>query len=232
MRRNLACLALALCAGFATSSAVAGGLSPRLEAYRKVLVDSGSPVEKLGDVLEILVRHELQAVYAPEHFEVTGGLEYLVQGRVAGELDIMVVERPADPALAPAHPEVHVVGEAKLWRNLEKALAKAHEQLQRFRGHHGAGRITSYRYLPDPSRHWQSDYFREAMDYQTWGPAGAEARGFTDEVDLTADEGRLLFQVVSDGAGELRRGLFQDLWGALSQASGAGQPLEALPAGF
>ncbi len=183
-------------------------LEPRLEAFRRTLVDSGRPLTQVGDVLEILVRARISEAMSPNYYEVTGGLEYLDDGRVVGELDILVVEKPDGPG---DEPPVIVVGEAKLWKNLPAGLEKARKQLKRFDDHLRGGKIDAFRYKPQPQRPWDDDQFGASLRYETWGCRGGQQIGFDQEIDLTPAEGATLFEMLKD-RGLFRSRLFALLW--------------------
>lgn len=75
-----------------------------------------------GEVLEILALVDLQEEYDPEEYFFTGGVQYRnEEGRIVGELDVLVGERETCNFI--------VVGEAKLGNG---SLRKAKSQLRRF----------------------------------------------------------------------------------------------------
>jgi len=167
---------------------------PRLQAYLQVLTTSDTTIDSIGTMFEVIVRHELERRYPSADFEITGALEYLHGTTVVGELDLLVFRR-SDGACV-------MVGEAKFWRNLSKAIKKARTQLQRFRDNLTGGAITRYRWKPDPERPFDDGQFTGTDEYQTWGPRGATSSGFTHAVDLAIDEGNWLLQQCTNGRTE------------------------------
>lgn len=168
--------------------------TPHLAEQFTVLRAADEPIKVVGQVLEVLSRHDLAATEFPAPaYRVTGGLEYRrgVGSPTLGELDILVV-RQADH-------KVVLIGEAKLSRgdSFIKALEKAKTQMARIRGHlEGADADELvFTYLPDPTEPFTIDDFRgAATTYRIFGSRGSLAYGFDREIDLDRDHGDLLFR--------------------------------------
>lgn len=187
---------------------------PHLAGQFAVLREADEPIKVVGQVLEVLSRHELATTEFPAPaYRVTGGLEYRrgPGSPTLGELDILVV-RLADH-------KVVLIGEAKLSRgdSFIKALEKAKTQMARIRGHLEGPDADDlvFTYLPDPAEPFTIDDFRDAATtYRIFGSRGSLAYGFDQEIDLDRDHGDLLFRearlLADDG---------KDLVGVMSMGS-------------
>lgn len=97
-----------------------GDIQVVFEALKNSAVDYGPS----GQVCEQVARLQFAEKYTPDRYEITGGLEYKVQNRTIGELDLVIFEKQTH--------NVVLVGEVKCWKRLGQALEKAHDQRSRF----------------------------------------------------------------------------------------------------
>jgi len=178
------------------ADALAVAASPATERRLALLVEQTEPIDVVGQVLEVLVRHHLaDTAFPAPTYRCTGGLEYCFAGssQVLGELDVLVV-RTEDH-------KVVLIGEAKLSQgeSFKKALDKAKNQMERIRStlEGPTANDLVFTYGPDPTEVFTIDDFRSGdLTYRIFGSRGAVAYGFDDEVDVGRDEGDILFREV------------------------------------
>ena len=174
----------------------------RLKRYKQILKNSGECINSIGTLFEVLIRHKLAERYPADQFEITGSLEYLRGNQTIGELDLLVFRKSDGKCV--------MVGEAKFWKNLAKAIKKAKAQLKRYKDNLYGGKITKYRWKPNPSRPFDDSQFVENDNYEYHGPKGAKKYGFTHDFDLSSSEGYWLLKQVRPKQNKAFHKLYQD----------------------
>ncbi len=191
--RIFACLILLLSLG--ASGAVAEDLSqdPVVRQYVKELPRGLNQYTEFGHFFEELVAIDLKKKYPSSRYEIIQGIEYLDgprhrrnqydyrpgDSRPYGELDVAVLDKKTNKFVE--------VGEVKCYRDMDAALLKAHEQLDRFKLQKSRGKIRDFLVLDDPKRAIKASQFDSAK-YTTYGPKGAVRYGFTNEIKLSKYE--------------------------------------------
>jgi hypothetical protein len=159
--------------------------NPRLRKYLDFLVSIDHCPYNIGFLLEELVRLELRETWNPEEYEITGGLElYAPTGFSLGEIDILVMRK--------SDSKVMMIGEAKMWRDLEKGLEKAKSQLARLKNTIEEKKWSRLYFKPDPKRVLDASIFDNNIQYLTFSSKGGVAVGFNQEVNISTSEGRIL----------------------------------------
>jgi hypothetical protein len=133
-----------------------------------------------GSVCEEVAKLDLKEMYPESEYYTRVGINYESNGRVAGELDTIVFRNDTGEAV--------IIGEVKCWKNMNKAIKKAHEQLSRFDRHMDGNKIDSMYEVDDQSQVYQTTQFDEDPRQMTIGQKGATAHGFTMELDLSLQE--------------------------------------------
>ncbi len=154
----------------------------KLDKYYKALTAYDFIPYNKGYTLEELIKIELKEKYPADRYEITGGLEMASEaGYAIGEIDILVLDKKTK--------KVVVIGEAKVWTDLSKALVKAKSQLVKIKDAINSGKVASLYYVPDPSRKFTLDIFKGVeVKYETFGSKGAKRYGFDYETDITPNE--------------------------------------------
>lgn len=111
---------VSLAAFFLSLSVFAKDIQPAFEALKDRAVDYGP----IGQICEQVARLQLAEQYEPAQYEINIGVEYNVQNRTIGELDIVITDKSSH--------DVVLVGEVKCWNNISSALKKAQNQRARF----------------------------------------------------------------------------------------------------
>jgi len=166
--------------------------NPRLQGYLDELTAREFVPFQVGYVLEELVRIDLQRLYPPEEYEITGGLEMAnAEGYAIGEIDILIIRRSDGKAV--------LIGEAKIWKNLAAGLKKALSQLDKLKKALEGDEVAGFLYTPEPGRVFTINQFSGPVEYKTFGSRSAVEVGFDHEIDITPEEGRWLCTKLLDG---------------------------------
>jgi len=159
---------------FVSASVFANDIQPVFEALRDQPVD----YEPVGQICEQVARLQLYNEYPSNRYTINVGVEYSVQHRTIGELDIVISENKTR--------EVVLVGEVKCWKDLGGALDKAKDQRSRFiRTLQKQGPsivFESHEGAPFVARHFRSP------KYVAIAQLGSVNKGFDINLDYTLHE--------------------------------------------
>lgn len=155
----------------------------------------GKPVDytPIGQICEQVARLQLAEEFGANQFNINVGVEYAVNNRTVGELDIVITEK--------ASQQVVVVGEVKCWKDMSGGLRKAREQRARFQ----RTLKTQPREIVFGAKEggkFSSDQFQETK-YIAIAQSGSKSAGYDVDLVYTLDElmqlRSQLMQCQSDG---------------------------------
>ena len=178
------CLFLSSTLGFAYGSF--SRVDDLFQHFKSMPVD----LKNIGSICEEIAYLELESIYPPNKYEISGGVVYRVSGQTRGELDVVVLDKENDN-------EVVAVGEVKCWRKPKKGLTKARQQLDRFQRYMALESPIQFKHLRPESYHFRVDQFDENPEYFTVGQKGTVADGYTHEISLGLDVARELSRRIS-----------------------------------
>ncbi len=124
-----------------------------LDSAFEALKESPEDFKIAGTVCEQVARLELEEQFPPESYTIENGITYTQDGRILGELDVVVFSKTESSPVV-------LIGEVKCWQNQAGALRKAGQQRRKFRDaiRFHAPEIEFYLRL-DPSKRYQSQQF-------------------------------------------------------------------------
>lgn len=105
-------------------AAPAADLDPSLQGIFDRLGAVGVNYKADGVVCEQIARLQLYEQFPEPRYQITTGVEYIVDDRIIGELDLVIIDRQTSAVV--------MLGEVKCWRSLDKAMDKAKSQRDRF----------------------------------------------------------------------------------------------------
>ncbi|MFN8845351.1 MAG: hypothetical protein ACK5W9_00730, partial [Bdellovibrionales bacterium] len=117
---------------------------------------TGADFEVVGTVCEEVTRLRFQEEFPAPRYAVTTGVEYGDGSRTIGELDVVVYEAQTN--------QVHRVAEVKCWKDNAGAIAKAHDQRNRFIRTLKSGRTVYFRSLNSQTQ-FRKDHFMINQQY-------------------------------------------------------------------
>ncbi len=132
-----------------------------------------------GIVCEQVARLELKKQFPEAEYDIAVGVEYFLESRILGEMDLVVVKKATN--------EVAFIGEVKCWKSFKDGLDKAKTQRElftwvlqnnphniQFRSHEGLS--------------FSATQFQGNIQYATVSQLGGKKYGFTYELPLTLQE--------------------------------------------
>lgn len=134
----------------------------------------------LGAVCEQAAKLELEKIYPEPYFEVKTNITYLNHGKVAGELDVVVFEKPSGEGV--------LVGEVKCRHNLHEALRKAESQKKRFLAILKRSKHLDFYSHDDHPIDYSKKHFSPSIQFVTFSQEGGKSAGFDFSLDYTLDE--------------------------------------------
>lgn len=164
----------ALIALFVSAQALAG-----LAEDFTSLKNSGSNYEIVGTVCEEVARLRYEEEFPSNRYVVVTGVEYGDGNRTIGELDVVVFEKGSQKVVR--------VTEVKCWKDPKGALAKAHDQRQRFQRTIASGKPVYFRSLHSEYK-FKKDNFMGTKEFMAVSQKGTKAFGFDKELPYDLSE--------------------------------------------
>ena len=143
------------------------------------LKNSGTDYEVVGAVCEEVTKLRFQEEFPAPRYAVTTGVEYGDGSRTIGELDVVVYEAQTNQVLR--------VAEVKCWKDNAGAIAKAHDQRNRFIRTLKSGRTVYFRSLNSQTQ-FRKDHFMRNQQYMAVAPKGSKSAGFDVELEYELKE--------------------------------------------
>lgn len=142
------------------------------------LKDKPVDYEPTGQVCEQVARLQFGEQYDSSQYEINVGVEYKVQNRTIGELDLVITDKKDR--------QVVLVGEVKCWKDMNGALNKARNQRNRFiRTLQSQG--SAIVFDPKEGGDFESSQFSDTK-YVSISQAGGTGFGFDDDLDFSLKE--------------------------------------------
>jgi len=182
MNKKLYCMLLILIVFSVYAICAPFDNNPGLKKYYEKLKAIKFVPYNFGYTLEEIIKFKLEKRFPKTVYEITGGLELSdAKGYAIGEIDILVLNKKTK--------KVVLIGEAKVWKDLKKALIKARHQLQKLRDAITNNKIKSMYYCPDPKKKFTTAIFKNTkILYETFSSKGGKKYGFDYEIDITPSE--------------------------------------------
>jgi hypothetical protein len=157
-----------------SATALARDVQPVFEALKNLPVD----YEPAGQICEQVTRLQLAQQYKSDKYDITIGIEYAVNHRTIGELDVVVVDK--------ATHNVVISAEVKCWKSLSGALNKARDQRTRVQRtlQKSGNQIV---FTAHEGGHFTADNFRN-VKWMSVAQLGSKAAGFDAELAFTLSE--------------------------------------------
>ena len=155
-------------------------LPARLQSVFEELGRADVNYKTEGVVCEQLARLQLKEKYPEAEYGITTGVEYLVDERIIGELDLVIYRRSTR--------EVVTLGEVKCWRSLDGAMDKAKEQRDRFLWTLQQNRPVILFRAKEKNQQFVAQDFGHSLKYIFVSQMGGKKWGFTDELPYRLSE--------------------------------------------
>lgn len=137
-----------------------------------------------GVVCEQLARLQLKSKYPENEYAITTGVEYSVDERIVGELDLVIYRRSTH--------QVVVLGEVKCWKSLDGAMDKAKEQRDRFLWTLSQRRKEIVFKSKEKNEQFAEQDFSSPAEYIFVSQTGGKKWGFTEELPYRLSELEIL----------------------------------------
>lgn len=143
-----------------------------------VLKQHPADYEIVGQVCEETARLQLYNEYPSSKYQIAVGIEYSVDKRTVGELDVVVVEK--------ATKKIPLIAEVKCWKDVKGGLSKAMDQRSRFIRTLNSKNITIV-FLAHEGGAYKSEQFKNAK-FVSIAQLGASQKGFDVDLEYTLEE--------------------------------------------
>ena len=155
-------------------------LDPSLQGIFDRLGTVGVNYKTEGVVCEQIARLQLHEQFPEPRYQITTGVEYLVDDRIVGELDLVVVDRQTSMVI--------LLGEVKCWRSLDKAMDKAKSQRDRFLWTYQQNKSVIVFRPKEKQLVLKSADFEKLQGYIFVSQVGGKKWGFTQELPYRLSE--------------------------------------------
>lgn len=155
-------------------------LDPALQGIFDRLGAVGVNYKTEGVVCEQIARLQLYEQFPESRYQITTGVEYLVDDRIVGELDLVVVDRQTAMVV--------LLGEVKCWRSLDKAMDKAKSQRDRFLWTYQQNKSVIVFRPKEKQLVLSSADFEKLQGYIFVSQVGGKKWGFTQELPYRLSE--------------------------------------------